>query len=244
MKIDIKMKASRLLIAGLFAAGIGLAGCEKPVDQQFPPAERGSNASEQSAEEAAEKPMQPTMAEKEATRGESNWFGGEVYEGEPALETTAALIEAGGGARAFSFERALVSMLGEELVVEEVEKLNEQYGEDEVEQFVEGMDFAVQDALKYASQRGIELPEAPEDLRGVRLAETLIKAGTTSDGTFWSGYLFDKTLSHEIHNLVMADIDQEFGRASDELTHKILNQAMYDVAQTLDMKDVKLASLH
>jgi hypothetical protein len=34
------------------------------------------------------------------------------------------------------------------------------------------------------------------------------------------------------------------GHAADESTHKILNQAMYDVAQALGMKDVKLASLH
>jgi hypothetical protein len=42
----------------------------------------------------------------------------------------------------------------------------------------------------------------------------------------------------------MADVDAKFGHANDENTHKILNQAMYDVAQALKMKDVKLASLH
>jgi len=30
----------------------------------------------------------------------------------------------------------------------------------------------------------------------------------------------------------------------DMAVHKILNQAMYDVAQALDMKDVKLATLN
>ncbi len=35
-----------------------------------------------------------------------------------------------------------------------------------------------------------------------------------------------------------------FGHDADKNTHKILNQAMYDVAQALGKKDVKLASLH
>jgi hypothetical protein len=42
----------------------------------------------------------------------------------------------------------------------------------------------------------------------------------------------------------MVDIDTKAGHGVDETTHRILNQAMYDVAQALGMKDVKLASLH
>ena len=51
---------------------------------------------------AQEKPMTPI-----------NMFGGESYQGEPALAVTAALVKAGGGADDFSFATALVSMLGE-----------------------------------------------------------------------------------------------------------------------------------
>ncbi len=71
-----------------------------------------------------------------------------------------------------------------------------------------------------------------------------MKAGTAPDGTWWAGYLFDKALSHGIHNAVMTDINKNVGPDADELTHRILNQAMYDVAQALGFKDVKLASLH
>ncbi len=42
----------------------------------------------------------------------------------------------------------------------------------------------------------------------------------------------------------MADINQTAGYEADRTTHKILNQAMYDVAQALEMKDLKLADLH
>lgn len=173
----------------------------------------------------------------------SNWFGGPIYTGAPALEATAALVKAGGGAEDFKFSTALVSMLGEKTVNAEVAKLNKQYGEKNVTDFINGMTFAVKDGLKRATEAGVKLPAAPENLKGVELAKALVKAGTV-DGTFWSGYLFDVALSHDIHNLVMADIDVKFGHPADENTHRILNQAMYDVAQALGMKDVKLAPLH
>ncbi|HSH48946.1 MAG TPA: hypothetical protein VK991_10215 [Halomonas sp.] len=174
----------------------------------------------------------------------SNWFGGPTYDGEPALEVTAALVEAGGGADSFSFSDALVSMLGQETVDGEIAKLTEQYDEDSVGDFVEGMTLAVNVGLKRATEAGVELPSAPADLTGTKLAETLVTAGTTDDGTWWAGYLFDKALSHGIHNQVMADIEAEHGRAYDENIHRLLNQAMYDVAQALGHDEVKLAPLH
>ena len=175
---------------------------------------------------------------------ETNWFGGDVYDGAPALEVTAALVKAGGGASNFNFATALVSMLGEETVNAEVAKLNKQYGKENVHAFLNGMTFAVNSALKHATEAGIKLPTAPANLKGAELAKTLVVAGTAPDGTWWSGYLFDKALSNQIHILVMKDIDAKFGHAADMTTHKILNQAMYDIAQALGYKDVKLASLH
>ena len=155
-----------------------------------------------------------------------------------------ALVKAGGGAENFSFAKALVSMLGQKTVNKEVAKLTKQYGKENVDNFIKGMDSAVGDGLKHATQMGVKLPAVPKNLEGVTLAKTLVKAGTTKDGTFWSGYLFDKALSHTIHVLVMADIDQKFSHEADQNTHRILNQAMYDVAHALGMKHVKLASLH
>ena len=175
---------------------------------------------------------------------ETSWFGGEVYNGAPALGVTAALVEAGGGTSNFNFATALVSMLGEKTVNAEVEKLSKQYGKENVGAFINGMTFAVNSALKHATEASIKLPAAPANLKGVELAKTLVVAGTAPDGTWWSGYLFDKALSNQIHILVMQDIDAKFGHAADMMTHKILNQAMYDVAQALGHKDVKLASLH
>lgn len=134
-------------------------------------------------------------------------------------------------------------MLGEETVNTEVAKLTKQYGEEEVNTFIGGMDMAVALGLKHATEAGNELPK-PADLLGVALAETLVEAGVATDGTFWSGYFFDKAISYDLHNLVMADIKATAGYEADTITHKILNQAMYDVARALGMNDVKLAALH
>lgn len=171
-----------------------------------------------------------------------NMFGGPAYMGDPALDVTAALVKAGGGAEHFSFATALVSMLGEDTVNAEVKKLTEQYGKDEVDTFITGMDYAVASALKNATKLGISLPN-PAPLQGAELAKTLAKAGVAPDDKWWSGYLFDVALSNKIHNLVMVDINANVGYEADKVTHKILNQAMYDVAQALNVK-AELADLH
>lgn len=192
----------------------------------------------------AQTPAPATPAQSSMTASSMNWFGGETYMGAPALDVTAALVKAGGGAANFDFSKALVSMLGEKTVKAEVAKLTKQYGEKNVTDFINGMTFAVKDGLKLATAAGVKLPAPAADMKGAKLASTLVTAGTTSDGTFWSGMLFDKALSHDLHVKVMQDIDAKYGHGADENTHKILNQAMYDVAQALKIKDVKLASLH
>lgn len=172
-----------------------------------------------------------------------NMFGGQAYLGDPALDVTVALVNAGGGAENFSFATALVSMLGEDTVNNEVAKLTKQYGEDQVNQFIGGMDYAVNSALRIAGEKGIKLP-APAKLSGVDLAKALVDAGVAPDGVWWSGHMFDVAISHDLHNAVMNDINANVSYEADKTTHKILNQAMYDVAQALGKTDVKLASLH
>lgn len=211
---------------GLLAAAVAAAGL------MFGGAAFAESASPQATTAAAK----PAMA--------MNWFGGPVYRGQPALEVTAALVKAGGGASNFSFQKALVSMLGAETVNAEVAKLTKQYGQKDVTDFIQGMDFAVNASLKHATAAGISLPDAPADLKGTKLAETLVHAGTAPDGIFWSGWLFDQALSNTIHVQVMIDMDVANGHGYDENTHRILNQAMFDVAQALKIKDVKLAPLH
>ena len=119
--------------------------------------------------------------------GAINMFGGPVYSGQPDLQATAALVEAGGGPNHFEFSAALVSMLGEKTVNAEVAKLTKQYGKKDVTDFLNGMTFAVKQSLKRATEAGVKLPAAPADLKGAKLASALVAAGTAPDGVWWSG---------------------------------------------------------
>src|SRR5579863_9342472 len=159
-----------------------------------------------------------------------NMFGGPIYDGAPALAVTAALVKAGGGAKHFSTARALTSMLGAKTVNAEVAKLTRQYGKKRVQEWLTGHDYVIKDALMHATAAGVKLPKAPADLHGKKLAETLVSAGTADDGTFWSGLLYDKAVSHDIHNQLMMDVNAKYGVAYDQNVHRLTNQAFYDVA--------------
>jgi ABC-type branched-subunit amino acid transport system substrate-binding protein len=169
-------------------------------------------------------------------------YGGPSYGGSPALEVTASLVAAGGGPENFSIARALVAMVGEELVKAEVEKLKKQYGEEKVKIWLTVFDYAVKDALRIATEAGVKLPEGK--LAGKKLAETLVLAGLDKNGTFYTEYLLDKAVTNAIHHKVMENIDAKYGIDADTVYHQITNQAMYDLAQALGAKKVKLASFH
>ena len=171
-------------------------------------------------------------------------FGGPVYDGAPALAVTSSLVAAGGGAAKYSTGTALTAMLGADTVKAEVAKLSKQYGAEAVGQWLKTFDFAVNDSLRIATAAGVKLPEA--SLSGKALAETLVKAGVVSDGTFQIETLLDKAVSHKIHVQVMDNIDKnaDYGKKADYDYHRISNQAFYDVAQALGLTDVKLAAVH
>lgn len=217
-----KMRLSPALLGAIVAASVLVAGCTTGGYMSM----GGSSASSTSMNSM---PM--------------NRFGGEVFTGKPALPVTVALVKAGGGAGNFSLVTALNNMLGHQTVAAEVAKLTHQYGATRVTNWVNGIDFYIQDTLKIVKQKGIMLPP-PADLSGTALAKALVKAGTTSDGTFWAGHLFDVAVSHPIHIQLMNDADVQYGGNWDANAHAITNQAFYDVAQALGMSGVKLAPFH
>jgi hypothetical protein len=173
-------------------------------------------------------------------------YGGPIYNGAPALAVTAALVAAGGGPSNFSTAKALTAMLGAKTVTGEVAKLSKQYGAAATNQWLKTFDFAVGDALKIATAKGIKLPAPDPKMTGTMLAKTLVSAGTAPDGTFQIEFLLDKAVSHAIHVQVMDDIDKNasLGAHDDLQYHEISNQAFYDVAQALGDTSVKLSNLH
>lgn len=181
-------------------------------------------------------------AQKQAKMEEMNRFGGPVYKGAPALAVTAALVEVGGGAENFSIAKALTAIGGAELVKAEVEKLTKQYGAEKVQSWIMVFDFAVKDAVRMAMEAGIKLPQGK--LMGKKLAATLVTAGLDKSNTFNTCSMLDKAISHNLHVSAMESIDKKFGAEANANYHAITNQAMYDLAQALGMKKVRLSELH
>jgi hypothetical protein len=168
---------------------------------------------------------------------------GPTYSGAPDLDATAALAMAGGGTKDFSIQKALVAMVGASTVDAEVAKLTKQYGKANVTSWVTVFDFAVDTAAADATKAGVKFPTPPSDLQGKALAVRLVQDGA-GDGTFWTGTMLDHVVTHGIHEATMSAIDAKFGEKADENYHRITDQAMYDLAQALGAKSVKLASLH
>ena len=168
-------------------------------------------------------------------------YAGPVYSGAPMLNVTASLVMAGGGVSNFSTAAAVTSIAGKDLTGKEIAKLTTQYGADKVGMWIKVGDFAVDDALKIATAAGVKLPKG--HLKGAKLGAQLVKLGL-SNNTFYVEFMLDKLLTHKIHDQVMDDIDAKFGEPADASYHRISNQAYYDLAHAMGMKNVKLADFH
>src|ERR1700683_3849040 len=84
-----------------------------------------------------------------------------VYTGAPALPVTLSMIEAGGGPKDFSTVTLLTTLTGPQFSAE-VAKLNNQYGKDQVAQFLKTFDFVVNDSLRIVTEKKIALPSKPD----------------------------------------------------------------------------------
>jgi hypothetical protein len=172
-----------------------------------------------------------------------NRYGGPIYSGSPVGDVTAELLAVGGTPGNFSTVRTLDALVGTDTVTAEVAKLKTQYGVPDVDRFTKVFDYAVNDAWTRAGKDNITFP-APATLSNHDLAVALVQAGTADDGTFWTGLMLDKAVSHKVHMQVMSDIDATYGEPADASYHKISNQLFYDVAVAMGVSAVKLASFH
>ncbi len=170
--------------------------------------------------------LQPNLS-NEPTR-----FSGSccVYTGAPALAVTLSMVEAGGGPSNFSTVTLLKTLTGS-LFDAEVGKLTQQYGKDQIAQFLKTFDFVVSDSLRIVTEKKIALPSQPnpDPHNGPALAKALWMAGQTGEG-FNVEVMLDRAVSHPIHLQVMKDIDAKYGLAADAQYHAILTTAMKDLA--------------
>jgi hypothetical protein len=175
----------------------------------------------------------------------SNMYGGAIYDGSPRLELTAALLQAGGGQGDYSLHTAFVTMLGQKAADTEMDKLTRQYGAQNVAGWIDGSNWMMVHGLASFKSKGMNLPEVPTDLNGVKLAAALVNAGIApDDAAYWSGRMYDHLFSHDINAGVVKDMDRKASQYYAKNMYAINNQAMYDVAQSLDTHDVELALLH
>ncbi len=153
-----------------------------------------------------------------------------VYTGAPALAVTLSMVEAGGGPKSFSTVTLLKVLTGK-LFDDEVAKLTQQYGKDQVAQFIKTFDFVVNDSLRIVTEKKVALPAqpSPSPSDGPALASALWQAGQTGEG-FNVEVMLDRAVSHPIHIQVMKDIDAKYGLAADAQYHAILTTAMKDLA--------------
>lgn len=153
-----------------------------------------------------------------------------VYTGAPSLALTLSMIEAGGGPSNFNTVTLLKTLTGPQFDAE-VAKLTNQYGKEQVAQFLKTFEFVVSDSLRIVTAKKIALPSQPNPnpRNGAALAGALWTAGQSGQG-FNVEVMLDRLVSHPIHMQVMNDIDGKYGLAADAQYHAILTTAMKDLA--------------
>jgi hypothetical protein len=154
------------------------------------------------------------------------------YLGEPDLPLTAAVIEAGGGAKHFDSMKLLGVLAGPNADAE-VQSLTQRYGKERVTAFAVTFNHAIDDALGAATKAGIALPNSPPGLSqdGKQLSSQLLKAGTTSDGRFDVGYMVEHLVSRDIHVSIMQQLntDPDVGTQRNADFHIILTRVVGDL---------------
>jgi hypothetical protein len=176
---------------------------------------------------------------------ESGKFGGGIHDGAASLDLTAALVQAGGGPEKFSMQAALVEMLGQASADEELARLRGRYGARAVQEWLKISTWLMEQGLVQLRNVGTELPSPSDDLSGAKLAAALADAGIApDDGTFWSGYWYDRLFSHGINKVLEEDLDRHYGERRAHSVYTVNNQAMSDISQHVHTSNSSLAKLH
>jgi hypothetical protein len=161
-----------------------------------------------------------------AAPASAGWKGPTMYHGTPDLALTAEVVAAGGGATHFDSKKLVGVMAGSNAPAA-LAYLTNKYGAANVDGFFRTFTYAVNDSLRYATEKGIKLPAATVP-GGAVLTRQLYVAGTLPNGTYDPGYMLEHLVSHPIHMWVMWDINRQpdLGKKTDETFHIILTDAM------------------
>jgi hypothetical protein len=160
----------------------------------------------------------------------AGWKGPTMYDGTPDLKLTAEVVAAGGGPAHFDSKKLVGVMAGKNAPAA-LAYLTKTYGAADVDGFFRTFTYAVNDSLKYATEKKIALPAVTVP-SGAVLTQQLYKAGALPNGQYDPGYMLEKLVSHPIHMWVMWDINRQpdLGKKTDETFHIILTDAMHKLA--------------
>jgi hypothetical protein len=156
------------------------------------------------------------------------------------LPVTTAIIAAGGGAGAGSFSsiRALGHIIGSENLQTELRTLRDRYGSDNVDNFVQALDFSFIDGWQRAGQHDVKMPPPSSD-SGIALALDIIRAGTGTDHVFRMSTMMDALWSPRVSSQIQADIAARYGSDTAGNFQRIGDQFFYDVAQALGKSELR-----
>jgi hypothetical protein len=149
----------------------------------------------------------------------------------PALQTTLALILAGGGASDFK-STTLIGVLAGPNANEEVAKLTKRHGAALVKAYIGTFDFVVADGLRLMKQRDFTLPAAPalDPKDGKALAAALYAAGLDpSTQTFSVDNLLDRLVSRRLRVELMKDVTVRYGRKAAASYHSVTLEVVHDL---------------
>jgi hypothetical protein len=165
-----------------------------------------------------------------AAPASAGWKGPTMYHGTPDLVLTAEVVAAGGGPAHFDSKKLVGVMAGKNAPAA-LAYLTGHYGAANVDAFFRTFTYVVNDSLRYATAKGIQLPAATVP-SGAVLTQQLYRAGTLPNGTYDVGYMLEHLVSHPIHMWVMWDINRQpdLGKKTDETFHIILTDAMHKLA--------------
>jgi hypothetical protein len=156
----------------------------------------------------------------------------------PDLQTTAALLQAGGGSDAFSGKTLMMFLAGTRSQYEsEIASLDDKFGAPNVTSFLDVFTFVFTDSLKQLQSSGpVALPSPNTDMVSdpESLAEVFYKSGVTEDG-FSVAALLEKLFGHDVHATVVKAVSAKYGDKANQNFEAVLMQSMSDMKSAYDL---------
>jgi hypothetical protein len=153
-----------------------------------------------------------------------------TYNGAPDTPLADAFIGSGGGPGSFSTIRAFDGMIGPDAVLTAERDLASAGGTHDADGFIRQMDYAISDSWTVASRQNVKLGDAPAINGSSDIARSLVRDGTTPDGTFDTGYLLAHLFTPGVATQVMHDLDARYGEGTSGQFTLMGNRFFSDVA--------------